>query len=431
MAENNINVAIAGLGTVGTGFFKILSGKSEILSKRTDCEINIFAASARNKNKDRGINLDSVKWYDNPLGFAEDDNIDVVIELIGGDEGVARDLVEQSLKNGKHVVTANKALIAKHGFELAKIAEENNLQLLFDAAVAGGVPIIKNLKESLVANNISKISGILNGTCNFIISKMSDDGRSFEDVLKEAQDKGYAEADPTFDVDGIDAAHKLTIISAIAFGIVPDFEKSYIEGIRNLRLSDIKFAEKLGYNIKLLAICNVTDDGKIEQRVHPVLIDCEKHELANVKDALGGLKLECDELGPFVMTGAGAGMSETASSVVGDVADVAAGRKSFPFGASVSNLKVASFKDITEHKCEYYLNFTVKDEDGVLSSITSILSKNGVGFEKVNQEPMEEGNSNLVIITHDSIESNIISALKEVSAQIYSTKEPVKIRIEK
>jgi homoserine dehydrogenase len=424
-----LNIAIAGLGTVGQGVFKILTDKQTLFQDRCGKKIAITAVSARNKSKDRGLNLANVKWYDNPVDIAFDNNVDVVVELIGGSEGAAYDLVKNSLENKKNVVTANKALIARHGVELAKLAEDNNVSLKFEASVAGGIPIIKAIKEGLIANKISKIIGILNGTCNFILTKMEKEQRSFDDVLLEAQKLGYAEADPSFDIDGIDAAHKLVILSSLAFSVKPNFSATYAEGIRNITLNDIKYANHLGYKIKLLAIANINSKGKLEQRVHPCLVEKEK-DIAQIYGVLGAVKVVCDSLGEAFFTGAGAGMFPTASAVVADIIDVANGSNVKPFIVETNKLIDGNFSDPASHEGEFYLRFSVKDEDGVLSSIASVLSNNKVGFEKLHQEVYEEGKANLVIITHNVTEENIKKSLSEISKKSYNILEPLFIRIE-
>jgi homoserine dehydrogenase len=426
-----INIAIAGLGTVGQGVFNIIKNNQELLSKRTNHKINIVAVSARDKKKDRGLDLKDVEWFDDPIELAAADNIDIIIELIGGSEGVAKNLCVRTLESGKQLVTANKALIAEFGYELAQIAESHNSALMFDAAVVGGVPIIKTLKEGVIANNISKVQGILNGTCNYILTAMTNEGRAFDDVLKEAQELGYAEADPSFDVEGKDAAHKLAIMSSIAFGIKPAFDEIYTEGITQISPVDIKYADKLGYKIRLIGSSQQFEDGSIEQRVTPCMIKSDS-DLANVSAATGAVRLECDSLGPLFLKGAGAGMYETASSVVADICDIACGRFTNSFGVSADQLEDGKFSDIKDHRGDYYLRFTVEDTNGVLSSITNILSNNKVGFEKVHQEPSEdkENIADIVIITHDENEHDIRSSLKEIGKQNYIIESPIMIRVE-
>ncbi len=424
-----LNVGIAGLGTVGVGVYKILTEKKDHFAKKYGCDIKVVAVSARDKTKDRGINLKDIKWFSNPVDLANDKEVDVVVEVIGGADGPAAETVKAALNNGKHVVTANKALLARSGLQLSKIAEERNLALKFEASVAGGIPIIKAMMESLSANKILKVIGILNGTCNFILTKMEKEKRTFDDVLKEAQKLGYAEADPSFDIDGVDAAHKLVILSSLAFGIKPNLDASYIEGIRKITLNDINYANLLGYKIKLLAIANLNSNGEIEQRIHPCVIDKNK-DIAQVDGVLGAVKIKCDSLGDAFFTGAGAGMFPTASSVVADVIDIANKSYSKPFIYSEKDLDDGKFSSIDNHESEYYLRFSVKDVDGVLSSIASILSSNKVGFEKIHQEIYEAGKANLVVITHKVKEQSIKNSLKEIAKKDYIVAEPMFIRVE-
>lgn len=430
MSKLDLKLGIAGLGTVGQGVFKIFENNGDNIIQKCEADIKVTAVSARDKSKDRGINTDGMAWYENAADLANDENVNCIVELIGGADGIAYDLCKNSLKNGKHVVTANKAMIAKHGLELAKIAEENNVQLLFEAAVAGGIPIIKTIKEGIIGNKISKVAGILNGTCNFILTAMSEEGRDFNDILKEAQELGYAEADPEFDVEGIDAAHKLTILSSLCFGIKPNFDGTYTEGITKLKVEDIEYAKKLGYKVKLLGVSNLCENGKIEQRVHPCLIK-NTEQIANVEGVLGAVATSNDALGNLTMVGAGAGMMQTASSVVADICDVASGRDSGVFGTNSNNLSEANFEDIKEHVSEYYLRFNVKDESGVLSSISSILSEHNIGFEKLHQDANEESkNTDIVIITHNSKESDIDNSITQISKESYINDDIVKIRVE-
>lgn len=417
------------MGTVGQGTFKILTNKKELLTKRCGHEIEVVSVSARDKKKDRGLKLDGIKWYDNPVDIASDANVDVVVELIGGAEGAAAELVKKSLENGKHVVTANKALIARSGVELAKIAEEKKVALQFEASVAGGIPIIKALKESLSANKIKKVTGILNGTCNFILTKMEKEKLEFDDVLKEAQKLGYAEADPSFDIDGVDAAHKLVILSSLAFGIKPNLGASYIEGIRKITLNDINYAAHLGYKIKLLAIANLNKSGEVEQRIHPCVIASGKN-IAQIDGVLGAVKVDCDSLGEAFFTGAGAGMFPTASSVVADIVDIANGKYINPFVYSYKNLEDGKFTKIDDHESEYYLRFSVKDVDGVLSSIAAILSSNKVGFEKIHQDVYKKGEANIVVITHKVREQNIKKSLAEIDKQNFMVDPAMFVRVE-
>jgi homoserine dehydrogenase len=430
MHKNEIRVGIAGLGTVGVGVFKILASKAENIKNKTGAKVLITAISARDKNKDRDINIDNLLWFENPIELAKSENIDVFVELIGGSEGVAYEAVKTALENGKNVVTANKALIAKHGVELAVLAEKNNLQLLFEASVAGGIPVIKAIKESLSGNNINKITGILNGTCNYILSQMSSSGRDFGIILKDAQKLGYAESDPSFDIDGIDAAHKLAILTSLAFGIKPDFNSIFIEGIRGISQRDIKYAQKFNYNIKLLGICSLNSQSQIEQRVHPCLI-ANNIDISRIDGVTGAVRIENDNLGNLFLSGAGAGMLPTASAVVSDICDIVANRKTFSFGVPTHQLQTGNFAEISEHEGEYYIRLTVKDMDGVLMNVSQIFTKHSIGIEKIYQDTPEEGKADIVFITHDELEKDIRDAVKEIAKLPFIIGKPVVIRCEK
>lgn len=427
--SNKLKIAIAGLGTVGQGVFKILREKQNLISQKTGKEIEIIAVSARNKTKPRNIELGNIKWFENAVELADLPEVDVIVELIGGGEGTAKELCFKALQNKKNVVTANKALISKCGVELAELAEKNNCRLMIEASVAGGIPVIKTIKESLIGNKITKITGILNGTCNFILSSMFLENKSFADALGEAQKLGYAEADPSFDIDGVDASHKLSILSALAYGIKPNISSIHIEGIRGLDLRDIKYAHLLGYRIRLLANSLLRENGDIEQRVHPALVQFS-HEMSNVEGVIGAVKLECDALGPLYLEGAGAGMMQTASAVVADICDIAKGSFAFPFSLPAKNLAEGKFSSIEDHEGEFYLRFTVKDVDGVLSSLTSIFSKNSVGFEKIHQETYDN-RADVIFITRKEKEKAILASLRQIEKSDYMLEKPVMIRIEK
>jgi homoserine dehydrogenase len=427
-----LKVGIAGLGTVGKGVFKILEQNEKVITARTGKKLEVVAVSSRDKKKNRGLNVDKITWYEDALDLADDANVDVVVEVIGGATGVAADLVKKALKNGKHVVTANKALIAKDGAALAKLAEEKGVALCFEAAVAGGIPVLKSIREGLAGNKFKKVCGILNGTCNFILTKMKKEGRSFESVLREAQELGYAEADPSFDIDGIDAGHKLAILSALAFGIKPNFKKVYTEGISKITAEDIKYSDSLGYNIRLLGIAVARKDI-IEQRVHPCVLPKDAH-IGNIDGVLGAVFVETDNFGKGLFVGAGAGELPTASAVVADLTDIAKDNHSKAFGIAAEDLADGNFSSIEQHEGEYYLRLRVKDKDGVLSSVTSILAKNKVGFEKVHQEPVQVEKSkeaDIVLITHTAKEAQIRKSIDEIDAQNYLLEEPVLIRVER
>ena len=421
-----VKVGICGLGTVGSGTFNILRDNSNEITRRVGRSIVIEQIGARRDNPScdtTGINItrDIFDVVNNP-------EIDIVIELIGG-TSIAKDLVMQALENGKHVVTANKALIAECGNEIFAKAQEKGVIVAFEAAVAGGIPIIKSLREGLSANRIDWLAGIINGTGNFIMSEMSQKGRTFDDVLAEAQALGYAEADPTFDVEGIDAAHKLTILASIAFGIPLQFEKTYTEGISRITAEDVAFAEQLGYVIKHLGIARRTTEG-VELRVHPALIS-SKQLLANVNGVMNAVMVKGDAVGPTLTYGAGAGALPTGSSVVADVIDVARTLTADPtnrvphlaFQAdSLSNIDVLPVEEV---ECGFFLNMSIQDKAGVLANITQILSKNGISIESLIQREREGSELvPLVVMTHDVKEKamneaiSAIEALPEVSGPV-------------
>lgn len=427
--EKELKIGIAGLGTVGAGVFKILSRKSGLLAKRAGRKIIVSAVSSRDRKKNRDIDLNGVRWMERAENLASDNEIDVVVELIGGAEGMAYELCRSALENKKHVVTANKALIAERGMEFAELAEKNSVALMFEASVAGGIPIIKALKESLSSNEVNRVSGILNGTSNYILSAMDKQKRDFDDVLKEAQKLGYAESDPSFDISGTDAAHKLAILSCLAHGGKIDFSTVYIEGIEGISQDDIAYAREFGYVIRPLAISRATENG-VEQRVHPCLVP-EKSAIGGVEGVTGAVLVECDELGPAFFSGAGAGQGPTASAVVSDIVDIAANRAGLPFGISVKKLEKKKFADINHHSGAYYIRLNVKDELGVLASITSSMGKEKIGVESVLQRANEkQGTAQIALITHETGEDSMQKALKNIGKMEYVVEKPHMIRIE-
>jgi len=331
-----LKIAVAGLGTVGAGTLKLLQDQAELLAERGGRRIVVTAVSARDRRRDRGVELSAVRWYEDATAMAADPEIDVVVELIGGADGIARQVVDAALDHGKHVVTANKALMAHHGTRLAARAEERSLALSFEAAVAGGIPVIKALREGLAGNRLERVYGILNGTSNYILTTMRETGREFAEVLAEAQKLGYAEADPSFDIDGVDAAHKLAILASVGFGRPVDLAGVYAEGIRHVSRLDIDFAEELGYRIKLLGIARRTEDG-LEQRVHPCMVS-RATPIAAVEGVFNAVVAEGDFVGRVVLEGRGAGAFPTASSVAADLVDIAAGRRVAPFGVPAAAL---------------------------------------------------------------------------------------------
>ncbi len=323
LKDEPLKIAIAGLGTVGVGTIKVLQDHADVISKRSGRAVEVIAVSARDHNKDRGVDLSAYQWYSDPVEMARASGADLFAELIGGSEGAAKDAVEAALEAGCNVVTANKALIAHHGDDLAKLAEGKGVSLNYEAAVAGGIPIIKTLREGLAANTIDRVYGILNGTCNYILTTMRESGRGFDDVLSDAQKLGYAEVDPSFDIDGVDAAHKLAILASVSFGTVVDFDAVHIEGIRHISALDIQFASELGYKIKLLGVAS-RSNGTIEQRVHPCMVPVGA-PIATVEGVFNAVVCDGDAVDTIMQEGRGAGAGPTASAVVADIIDIASG----------------------------------------------------------------------------------------------------------
>ena len=425
MAET-LKIAIAGLGTVGASVVKNIQDKKAALLERSGKNIEIIAVSARSR-KDRGVDLSAYAWKDDPRDLVNTD-ADAIIELIGGEDGPAYETVEAALKAGKHVVTANKAMLAKHGNALAGLAESQNLSLCFEAAVAGAVPIVKTLREALSANDFKRIYGIFNGTCNYVLSKMEATGADFADVLKEAQALGYAEAEPTLDVGGFDAAHKLTILSALAFGAAVRYDATFTEGIEKITAFDIRAAREIGYRIKLLGIAAL-QDGKILQRVHPCLIPLDA-PIANVNEVLNAAVVDSDYAGQSICVGRGAGGGPTASAVVADIVDIARGVKAPTFGVSAKNRRDYDFANISERKGKNYLRLTLTDKPGSIAAVTEILAKEGVSVETMHQygrNPNE--NVPVIITTHEAEEKTVSDALTQIAALPVSVSAPVMIRI--
>ncbi|MGC6530930.1 MAG: homoserine dehydrogenase [Candidatus Puniceispirillaceae bacterium] len=402
---SDIRIAIAGLGVVGAEVARHLIANQEQLSQKAGHNLVLTAVSARSKGKDRGVNLDGITWFDNPVALADED-VDIIIELMGGSDGPALALTKAALEQGKHVVTANKAMIAIHGVELAELAEAHNAQLFFESSVAGGIPALKILREGLSANDISAVSGVLNGTCNYILSEMEETGRPFDDVLAEAQALGYAEADPTFDVDGIDAAHKLTILSALAFGTKPDFDSLSITGIRAITASDISYAEELGYRIRLIGRAAKGAPAKVA----PVLLK-ESAQLAKVTGSLNAVHYEAEPVNLVSAIGPGAGAGPTASAVLADIIDISSGRYNFPFGKPVAQLATPDKNQTDDSRSEYYLRLVVADKPGVLASVTDILQNCDISVETLIQKG--DGTSDqvdLLMIVHETDHASMAKA---------------------
>jgi homoserine dehydrogenase len=427
--SDSLNIGIAGLGTVGVGVVKLLTEQQALLRDKCGRPLNIAAVSARSRNKDRGVDLGAYRWHDDPLALADDPGVDLVVELIGGEDGVAKALVERALAAGKDVVTANKALLAHHGTALAEIAEGNDVSLNYEAAVAGGIPIVKALREGLAGNPISRVYGILNGTCNYILTTMRETGRDFGDVLAEAQRLGYAEADPAFDIDGVDAAHKLAILTSLAFGCPVDFGHVHVEGVRDVSALDIEYAEELGYRIKLLAMASHTEHG-IEQRVHPCMVDADT-PIAHVDGVFNAVVAEGAYVGQTVFEGQGAGAGPTASAVVADLIDVACGRRAAPFGVSVTRFKRPDPAAMAAHQGAYYLRFMVQDRPGVLAELAGVLRDEEVSIESLLQRSRSADDPvPVVMITHETREDCMIRAVRAIGGLDAVLGQPTLIRIE-
>jgi len=429
-----LNVGILGLGTVGGGTYTVLKRNATEITRRTGVAINVLQVADRNLPHAKALAVDT-DVTDDAFAVVNNPAVDVVVELIGG-YTLSRELVLKAIANKKHVVTANKALIALHGNEIFAAAKANNVIVAFEAAVAGGIPIIKALREGLGANRIEWVAGIINGTTNFILTEMREKGLNFADVLGEAQRLGYAEADPTFDVEGIDAAHKLTIMSAIAFGMPMKFEQAYTEGITKLEQVDIKYAEELGYRVKLLGITKRTDQG-VELRVHPTLIP-EKRLVANVNGAMNAVVVKGDAVGPTLYYGAGAGAEPTASAVVADLMDVArlidaTNAQRVPYLAfqpeQVQDLAILPIDDV---QSAYYLRLRASDKPGVLADVTKILGDRSISIDAMLQkEPDEnETEADIVILTHITVEKNMNAAIAAIEALDAITTKVVRIRME-
>jgi homoserine dehydrogenase len=422
-------IALAGLGTVGVGVVKILQEHHDLIAARAGRPIEIVAVNAKTKGRDRGVDLSSYEWVDDCQDMAGRNDIDAVVEMIGGSDGVAADLVRGALENSLHVVTANKALVAHHGYALAQVAEKNNVGLAYEAAVAGGVPIIKSLREGFSANEIKSVYGILNGTCNYILTEMRETGRDFDDVLKEAQEHGYAEADPTFDVEGIDAGHKLCLLSAIAFGVPPDFDSLSITGISHLTSTDIDFARELGYRIKLLGVAKQMGNG-VMRSVEPCLVPKDS-QLGVVEGVFNAVLVDGDYVDKGLAVGRGAGEGPTASAVVADIIDLARGTIVPTFGRPVSQLGVPSWADLGETVSRYYLRINVLDKPGVIAKISGILRGLDISIESFIQHGRDPDQPVCVVLTlHDVLCGAMEKAYKAIEELDIVLEKPCLMRIE-
>ncbi len=435
-----LRVGVAGLGTVGASVVRILARQDNALAQRCGRSVRVTAVSSRNRSKDRGLDLSRYAWFEDPVELARSRDVDCVVELIGGADGVAKATVESAIAAGKHVVTANKALLARHGLALARAAEERGVALAFEASSAGGIPVIKTLREALPGNTISRLYGILNGTCNYILSRMELEGLTFEACLADAQRLGYAEADPSFDVDGFDTAHKLAILTSLAFGTQIDADAIYVEGISKIAPLDLAMARELGYRVKLLGVAERTDTG-IEQRVHPTMVP-RTSSIAQVMGVTNAVTIDADAVKELTLIGPGAGGEATASAVVADITDVAFGRAQAPFGRPVDRLERARRAPMQRHEGGYYIRLTVHDRPGVAAGVATRMAQADISLESILQKRSEiaatkdpHGRSGapvaLVLITYAATEAAIRSALDKIAGDGLVAEPPQVIRIER
>jgi homoserine dehydrogenase len=436
-----LRVGLAGLGTVGSSVLRLLTTQRDALTARCGRPIEVVAVTARTRGRDRGVPLDGIRWVDSPLALATDPGIDVFVELMGGEGDPAKAAVETALKAGKGVVTANKAMLARHGLALAQAAEAAKAPLGFEAAVAGAIPIVKTLRESLVGNEISRVYGILNGTCNYILTRMEQEQLSFADCLKDAQRLGYAEADPSFDVDGHDTAQKLAILASLAFGVAVDPEAVYVEGIASIAPEDLKAADELGYRVKLLGVADRTGQG-IEQRVHPTMVP-KTSAIAQVMGVTNAVAIDCDAAKEITLVGPGAGGLATASSVVSDLADIARGTLVPPFGKPAAGLGTSQKQPMQHHEGGYYIRLLAVDKPGTAAAIAHHLAEENISLESIVQRRPGSGvhggddpasasaSVPVILITYATNEDAVRRALAAVVAAGVVAGTPQLIRIEK
>ncbi|WP_336056293.1 homoserine dehydrogenase [Nitratireductor sp. CH_MIT9313-5] len=430
-----LRIGIAGLGTVGASVIRMLEAKAEELTRQCGREIVVAGVSARDRNRDRGVDVSKARWFDDPVELARSQDIEVFVELIGGEDGPARASVKAALEAGKHVVTANKALLSRHGVSLAAAAEKKGVLLNYEAAVAGGIPIIKTMREALAGNQVSRVFGIMNGTCNYILTRMEAEGISFEDCLKDAQRLGYAEADPTFDIEGHDTAHKLSILTSLAFGCKISADDIYMEGISNITQADIRAASDLGFRIKLLGVAVKTDSG-IEQRVHPTMVPTSS-VIAQVHGVTNAVAVETDYLGELLLTGPGAGGDATASAVTGDIADIAKSRPGFQhgpvFGWPAKELAPYKRARMRSHAGGYFIRLTVHDRTGVFAAIAKRMADSEISLESIVQhgDATAEQHKTVILVTHETTEAAVRKAVDGITKDGHLVDKAQVIRIER
>lgn len=422
-----LRLGIAGLGTVGVGVVKIVRQKAALLSARTGRAIEITAVSARSKDKNRGVTLSGYAWEDDPVALAKRDDVDVFVELMGGEDGPAKDAIEAAIALGKDVVTANKALLAHHGQALAEAAEAKDAVIRFEAAVAGGIPVIKSLTEGLAGNEITRIMGVMNGTCNYILTRMQDAGLPYDEVFAEADALGYLEADPNLDVGGIDAGHKLSLLSSIAFGTQVDFDGVALEGIQRISIEDIHQAAELGYKIKLLGVTQLTGRG-LEQRMSPCLVPADS-PLGQLKGGTNMVVIEGDAVEQIVLRGPGAGEGPTASAVMGDVCDIARGIRLSTFGVPAEQLTKANSAQ-SNSPAPFYLRLALEDKPGAMAKIATALGDNGISIDRMRQTRHDDTHAPVLIVTHKTQRSALDQAIEAMRATGVMAADPVALRIE-
>ena len=422
-----LRLGIAGLGTVGAGVVQILRKQAALLETRTGRPLEISAVSARSKGKDRGVNLSSYAWEDDPVTLAQRDDVDVFVELMGGEDGPAKAATEAAIALGKDVVTANKAMLAMHGQAMAEAAEAQGSVIKYEAAVAGGIPVIKALGEGLAGNEITRVMGVMNGSCNYILTRMEDAGLPYADVFAEADGLGYLEADPQLDVGGIDAAHKLALLSSLAFGTQVNFAGIELEGIERVSIEDIRAAADMGYKIKLLGVAQMTGRG-LEQRMQPCLVP-DTSPLGQLQGGTNMIVLEGDAVGQIVLRGAGAGAGPTASAVLSDICDIARGYRGPTFGQPAKTLQAAT-PALSQRAAAYYLRMTLLDKPGALAKVAAVLGDSGVSIDRMRQYGHVEDSAQVLIVTHKTTRADIDHALMAFAATSVVSGDPVALRIE-
>ena len=427
MNKSKLNVAIIGLGTVGSGVIKLLKRQKSNIKNRTGIELELVAISAKNKRKKRSVDISPYRWIASPISIAKDPDVDVIVELIGDMDNTARKVIKEAINNGKHVVTANKSLLAKEGSIFEELARKKNVFLRYEAAVAGGIPIIKVLQDSLIVNKISKLYGVINGTCNFILTKMEAEGREYTDVFSEAKQLGYVESDPRLDIGGIDSAHKLALLSCLAFGTSLDFKGVKTEGIDHISIEDIEEAHLIGYKIKLLATAEY-QKKLLRQEVSPKLIRKES-PIAQVNGSTNIIAIEGEEIGTTIFSGPGAGMGPTASSVVSDLVAIASRKSKSTFLNGDKNNSSNQDKTLTK-KSSFYLRFVLKDKPGVIARLSGKLGSCGISINQMKQKPLPKQKATLIMTTHKTVRKSLEKALNDIKRLKICEQRPVSIEIE-